>query len=97
MASSKETIDEYFKKIFLEVVKKSKKEVSLNLKKFNKITIDLKIRVINESIKIVKNNYYNPRSEKVTRLIKKIENKAFLKATLSGCIFTKKKIICGSN
>ena len=31
LASSKETIDEYFKKIFLEVAKKSKKEVSLNL------------------------------------------------------------------
>ena len=91
LASSKETIDEYFKKIFLEVVKKSKKEVSLNLKKFNEINVDLKIRVINQSIKIVKNNYYNPRSEKVTRLIKKIENKAFLKATLGGCIFTKKK------
>ena len=91
LASSKETIDEYFKKIFSEVVKKSKKEVSLNLKKFNKINVDLKIRVLNESIKIVKNNYYNPRSEKVTRLIKKIENKAFLKATLGGCIFTKKK------
>ena len=91
LASSKETIDEYFKKTFSEVVKKSKKEVSLNLKKFNKINVDLKIRVINESIKIVKNNYYNPRSEKVMRLIKKIENKAFLKATLGGCIFTKKK------
>ena len=45
LASSKETIDEYFKKIFLEEIKKVKEELSLNLKKFNKIINDLKIRL----------------------------------------------------
>ena len=50
-----------------------------------------KIALINESIKRLKKNYYNPRAKKVLNLIKNIEKINFKKNTLGGCIFTLKK------
>ena len=44
----------------------------VNLKKFEELKEELKIRIINISIKLIKGNYYNPRSKKVVNLIKKI-------------------------
>ena len=55
-----------------------------------KLQGEIKIRVINESIKKLKKNYYNPRSRKVLNLIKKIKSNKFKSSTLGGCIFTKK-------
>jgi tRNA(Ile)-lysidine synthase len=91
LASSKATLDEYFKKIFKDVIKKNKKEISINFKKFKKHNKEIKIALINESIKKLKKNYYNPRSKKVENLIKNIEKSNFKKSTLSGCVFILKK------
>ncbi len=91
LASSKITIDEYSERLFEELVKQSKGEVLIDLKKFKKINSDLKIGTINKAIKKIKKNYYNPRSKKVVNLIKKIESKQFKKTTLGGCLFIKKK------
>lgn len=90
LASSKVTIDEHLKKTIKEIVTKSRNEVLIDLKKFKKINYDIKIRVINAAIRKVKKNYYNPRSKKVVNLIKNFESKKFTKATLGGCIFSKK-------
>jgi tRNA(Ile)-lysidine synthase len=91
LAMSKATLDEYLKKIFKDMVKKKKKEVFLSYKKFKEFNKEIKIALINESIKRLKNNYYNPRSKKVENLIKNIEKKNFKKSTLGGCIFILKK------
>ena len=91
LASSKATLDEYSKKILKELVNKSKKEVLINLKKFKKLNNELKINIINHSIKQLKKNYYNPRSSKVINMIKNINKKNFNKSTLGGCIFVIKK------
>ena len=91
LAASKITIDEYLKNIFSEIIKKSRNEVLVDFKKFKMINFDVKISVINEAIKKIRKNYYNPRSKKVVNLIKNIENKKFTKSTLAGCIFSKKK------
>ncbi len=91
LASSKITLDEHLKKTIKEIVTKSRKEVLIDFKKFKKINYDMKIGVINEAIRKVKKNYYNPRSKKVVNLIRNIENKKFTKATLGGCVFSKKK------
>ena len=91
MAISKATLDRYLKKIYKTKIKKKNKEILLNLRVFREYNREVKIAIINESIKRLKNNYYNPRSKKVTNLIKKIENKNFKKSTLGGCIFTLKK------
>ena len=91
LASSKITIDEYSERLFRELIKKSRHEVLIDLKKLKEINIDMKIGAINKAIKKLKKNYYNPRSKKVLNLIKKIESNNFNKSTLGGCIFTKKK------
>ena len=57
LASSKATLDEYFKKIFKETIKKSRKDILINLKKFKKLNKEVKIGVLNESIKRLKKNY----------------------------------------
>ena len=91
LASSKETLDEYFDKIFQETTKKSKRELVINLSKFKKLNKEIKIRLLNESIKILKKNYYNPRYKKVENLIKFLDSKNFKKSTLGGCLFIRKK------
>jgi tRNA(Ile)-lysidine synthase len=90
LASSKNTLNEYREKIFKEIIKKKKNEVVLNFKKFKKHNKEIKIALINESIKRLKKNYYNPRSKKVENLIKNAEKINFKKTTLSGCIFVLK-------
>jgi tRNA(Ile)-lysidine synthase len=91
LAKSKDTLEVYLKNIFKETIKKTKKEVSLNLKKFKEYNQEIKIALITESIKRLKNNYYNQRSKKVENLINNIEKRDFQKATLGGCIFIIKK------
>ena len=91
LALSKATLDEYLKKIFTEIIKKKGKEILLNFKKFKGYNKEIQIALINESIKKLKNNYYNPRSKKVENLIKNIEKRNFRKSTLGGCIFISKK------
>tara|TARA_Y100000389_G_scaffold157952_1_gene159243 strand:- start:6554 stop:7573 length:1020 start_codon:yes stop_codon:yes gene_type:complete len=91
LASSKDTLEEYFKKIFKDVIKKRGREILINFKKFKKHNKEIKIALINESIKKVKKNYYNPRSKKVENLIKNVEKGSFKKSTLGGCVFILKK------
>ena len=95
LASSKATLDSYFQKIFKDIIKKKKKEILLNLKKFKEFNKEIQIALISESIKKLKNNYYNPRSKKIENLIKNIEKTNFKKSTLGGCIFfIKKDYLC---
>ena len=90
LASSKATLEAYFSKIFKEIIKTSKKEIIINLKKFKVLNNEAKISVINESIKKLMKNYYNPRYKKVETLINNIENTNFKKSTLAGCLFVKR-------
>ena len=74
-------------KILKELIKKSKREILINYKKYKNLNNDTKMAVINESIKKLKKNYYDLRSKKVVNLIKNIEKKEFKKITLGGCVF----------
>ena len=91
LASSKATLDGYFNEIFRDMIKKNKKKVLINFKKFKEYNKEIKIALINESIKKLKKNYYNPRSKKVDNLIETIEKRNFKKSTLGGCIFILEK------
>ena len=71
--------------------KKINGKIYLDLKKFNRSNEEIRIRVINDVIKELHNNYYNPRSKKVVNLIKNIKDKAFKKSTLSKCVFERQK------
>jgi tRNA(Ile)-lysidine synthase len=91
LASSNATLDGYLKRIFKDIIKITKREILVDFIKFKKLDKEVKIAVINESIKKLKKNYYNPRSKKVSNLIQNIEKNSFKKSTLGGCIFILKK------
>ncbi len=92
LASSKETLEGYLKEVFKKTIKKvGQKEVLINFKKFNSFNDEVKMRVINESIKTLKKNYYNPRSIKVSNLIKNLNKRNFKRSTLGGCLFFLKR------
>ena len=91
LASSRETLEIYYKKLFQESVKIRKKEVVIKHKYFNQLNNEIKIKIINDSIKLLKKNYYNPRSIKVLNLVNNIKNNQFKQSSLGGCIFFVKK------
>ena len=91
LAISRNTLDEYLEKIKKDTVKKLNKRVLINIEKFNQYNLDIKIGIINDSIKKLKNNYYNLRSKKVVNLISNLQSPEFSKATLGGCLFFKEK------
>ena len=90
LSYSKTTVEEYYQNIFNRLIKNHKKKIIINLKKYKELNNDVKIALINESIKKLKKNYYDLRSKKVNNLIINIEKKDFKKSTLGGCIFFKK-------
>ena len=90
LSSSRLILDNYYREIFINLVKKKKKKIYINYKKFNNLENEIKIKVINDSIKHVKKNYYNLRSKKVLRLVQNVKKTNFTKTTLGGCIFFKK-------
>ena len=90
LSLSKNTIDRYLNKIFKELIKKANREISINFRKYKDLSNDTKMALINESIKQLKNNYYDSRSRKVENLIRNLNKNDFKKSTLGGCIFFKK-------
>ena len=90
LSQSKKTLDGYLSKIFKELVTKSNSEILINFKKYRVLNNDIKIAVINQSIKQLKSNYYDLRSKKVENLISNLDKKDFKNSTLGGCIFFKK-------
>ncbi len=90
LSLSKETLDDYSSKIFKKLVKKKGKEIIIDFREYNTLNNDIKIILINESIKKIKQNYYDLRSKKVERLIKNLKRADFKQSTLGGCIFFKK-------
>ena len=90
LASSKSILDNYYNQLSRDIIKKYKNEVCINFKNLNDLSDEIKIRIINDSIRHIKKNYYNPRSRKVENLIYKLKQKNFTKTTLGGCVFLKK-------
>ena len=90
LASSNAFFEEYFNKVSKKVVNISKSKICIDLKKFKTLNSQIKIMIINDSIKKLIKNYYNPRSKKVISLIKNIDSLNFKSATLGGCLFFKK-------
>ena len=90
LSLSKLTLQKYLNRTFDELIKKKGREISINIKKYIKLNNEIKIAVINESIKKLKKNYYDLRSKKVRNLINNINRGDFKKSTLGGCIFFKK-------
>ena len=90
LSLSRLTLQKYLNRTFDELIKKKGREISINIEKYIKLNNEIKIAVINESIKKLKKNYYDLRSKKVRNLINNINRGDFKKSTLGGCIFFKK-------
>ena len=90
LSSSKVTLESYLNKIFKDLIKKNKSEVSINFQKYKALNDDTKIAILNNAIKLLKKNYYDLRSKKIKNLINNLNKKSFKKSTLGGCIFFKK-------
>ena len=92
LSDSRDSLDDFLKKEFSKIIKKKDSEILINLEKFKKHNNEIKMAIINASIKKLKKNYYDPRAKKVFNLIRTIDKKGFKKSTLGGCIFFKKGI-----
>ena len=90
LSDSKTTLELYLNNIFKELIKKKNSSISINFKKYKDLNKDIKIAVINQSIKQFKSNYYDLRSKKVENLINNLNKSNFKNSTLGGCIFFKK-------
>ena len=91
LASSRDTLDLYFKKIYKDAVNKKKNKILISLKSLNSLNQEMQMRVFKKSIKDFTNTYYSPRSKKIFNLINKIKAKKNAKLTLGGCIISRGK------
>ena len=91
LASSRDTINLYFDKIYKQSVTKKKDRILISLKIFNSLNDEMKMRVLSKSIKEFTKSYYLTRSKKIENLIKKIKSQPNIKHTLSGCLILKAK------
>ncbi len=91
LASSRDTLDLYFDKIYRETVLKKKKKMTIYCKVFDSLNKEMKMRVLKKSIKEFTNSYYTPRSKKISNLIDQIVLKKKAKLTLGGCIILREK------
>ena len=80
-----------FNKIYKNTVKKKNNIIIINLKNFNKINQEMKMRVFKKAIKDLTKAYYSIRSKKIFNLIDKIKAKKNAKLTLGGCIISREK------
>ena len=91
LASTRDTLNSYIKKVSHNCVSKKNKKIFIDLKRLLVETEEIQLRVLTNQIKVLSKNYYPPRSAKVLNLIKKIKSKKKLKSTLGKCIVVRKK------
>ena len=91
LASSRDTLDIYFGKIYKNVVSKKKNKVLINSKNLNDLNEEMKMRVFKKSIQDFTNSYYATRAKKIFQLIHQIESTKKAKFTLGGCLILREK------
>ena len=91
LASSRDTLDLYFNRIYKDLVNKKQNKVMINLEILSNLNPEMKMRVFKKSIKDFTNTYYSPRTKKIFNLINQIKAKKNAKLTLGGCIITREK------
>ena len=91
LASSRDTLDIYFNKIYTTVISKKKNKVLINIKNLNDLNQEMKMRVFKKSIQDFTNTYYATRSKKILHLINQIKSTKKAKFTLGGCLILREK------
>ncbi len=91
LASSRDTLDLYFSKIYKNLIQKKNSKVLLKLSSFDKLNQEMKMRVFNKIFKDFTNSYYAPRSKKIFNLINQLKTNKNAKLTLGGCVILREK------
>ena len=91
LASSRDTLDQYFSRIYKNIVTKRNNEIKIDFKNFININQEMKMRVFKKAIKDFTKAYYSTRSKKIFNLIDQIKAKKSAKLTLGGCIIIREK------
>ena len=91
LASSRDTLNLYFDKIYKDIAVKTKNKIEIDLKGLASINQEMKIKVFKKSIQNLTNAYYSPRSKKVVNLINQIQVNKNRKHNLGGCVILKEK------
>jgi len=94
LASSRETLDFFFRKIYLEITKKNKKQVMINFKKFDNLNVEMQMRILRHCVKDLTKMYYFPRSKKILNLINRLKLGRDKKLSLYQChVFRQKNYL----
>ena len=86
LASSRDTLDLYFDKIYQDVVTKRKNAITIHSKYFKKLNDEMKMRVLKKAIKDLTNAYYSIRTKKIFNLMEHFRLKNTIKLHLGGCL-----------
>ena len=95
LASSRDTLDLYFDRIYQQIVIYKKNRLLIKKKDFIDLNEEMKMRILKQSIKNLTKAYYSPRTKKVFNLIEKLQDRKELKVIFAGCVilFEKNHII----
>ena len=91
LASSRDTLDYYFNKIYKDIIVKKNDKIFIDLRSFHNINQEMKVMVLKKTIKDFTHSYYATRSKKIINLINQIKDKKNAKFTLGGCIILREK------
>ncbi len=91
LSLSRDTLDFYFNRIYKDTTSKKKDRFLIKLKKFKTLNQEMKMRVLNQSLKEFTKSYYSLRSVKIINLIDRLEASQNKKFTLAGCVVFKDK------
>ena len=91
LASSRDTLDLYFSKIYKEIVTNRRNTIFINLKDFYSLNEEMKMRILQKAIKEITKSYYSPRSKKIENLIHQLKDEKNKKLLIKGCAIFREK------
>ena len=91
LASSRDTLDLYFNKIYQEIINKKKTQILINFNDFKILNNEMKMKILKQSIKDLSHLYYSPRSKKIFNLLEQIGRGKDINRSLGGCVIYREK------
>jgi len=91
LASTRDTLNLYIKKIEKNCIIKKNNTTHINLNFFFLENNEIQIKIFNNCIKTISKNYYPPRAKKVLNLLSRVRSNEKIKATLGGCLISRHK------
>ena len=89
LASTRDTLNNYLKRVVQSSTKKVTNKVLVNLKEIKQESEEIKLKLLSMVIKNFSKSYYPPRSKKVLNVLKRLNSSKKTKLTLGGCLLEK--------